>query len=197
MQVLVVLVMAVLPLRGVTMAVSSIEAPAHYHLPLQPTAAIPLVAETSHPHSHPAPVDHDHDHSHDLEILDIHPPAVDGHGGHDDDAREASERLATLESGDHHTLNAATHHHDAGMGHHGHALEQADVVYVADDADRSVPGAAGTHSTTSVDAALPARVPPIPAIDGTLLLPEGIRLFASRESEPALRPPSARQFHLA
>ena len=66
------------------------------------------------------------------------------------------------------------------------------MVYVEGDPERTDPVNAGKHVTGGGEAALPASSMAIlPALDPKLV-PCGIGLFVSRESEPPLRPPSAR-----
>ena len=191
MRVLSMLVVVALPLQGVSNRVSSIVSPAHYHLPAQMPA--PAVEA---PHDRSASEDRDEPHD------------LDNPGSRQDRVAEDDEHRHHLtEDSDHRPLPEAGHdddhdlhphrphdagHHDSLIGHHSHEVEQADVVYLEGEPDHSDAGAAGKQATAGAEAALPSSSMAIPAMAGTQALPEGVRLFVSRTTEPLLRPPSAR-----
>lgn len=187
MQVLAMLVVVILPLNGARLAASSIVSPAHYHIAKEVPALALLVAEAPHHH----PVQADHVELPDADIPEVPQHASGGHAGHHDHAREHRAHRAVFDPGHHQDPATDARDHDAWIGHHSHGLEQAGVVYVENEPERTELGAAGSQLTAGTEAALPARWMSILAMPGTQLLPEGIRRFVSRDSEPLLRPPSA------
>ena len=73
---------------------------------------------------------------------------------------------------------------------HGHALDQAGVVYMGDDADAGDNGLGGKHVSTTGEAALLAWVMPVFQRQNGLVLPDpGDAMFCSHASPPPLRPP--------
>jgi hypothetical protein len=191
MRVLAAFVVVAIPLYGMAISISSIVAPAHYHLPLQATARVAFDAGSPHHHSALAEHEHEHEDDHDDAAAGVHYPAPPTNYPVHSEHHDASERLTTLEPDHDHGRAAGASHHESRIGHHSHHVDQSGVVYLESDPDRSDLGAAGNHASPGADAALPARALPIPPIAGRAhSVPEGIRLFASRDSEPPLRPPS-------
>lgn len=85
---------------------------------------------------------------------------------------------------------AATRRDGAAAAGHGHALDQAGVVYTGDDPDPADHGVAGKHVSTTGEAALLAWVMPSLQIQAGLLLSEaGDDRFCSHPASPLLRPP--------
>ena len=185
------LVVVILPLHGVADGVSSILSPAHYHVPGEQPAVVPVISEA--PHDHTAPVLQDEPHDHHTQGR--HHAAPVEHADHPDHAIEASDHRATAKP-DHHqelhrdqTSNGSQH--DAVIGRHSHGLDQANVVYLEGDPERSDLGAAGKHAAASAEAALPAWSMPALATIGAQALPSAGCHFRSCRDEPLLRPPSA------
>lgn len=79
---------------------------------------------------------------------------------------------------------------DPLIGHHGHALDQAGVVYLDDDSDPSDPGGASKHATASGEAPLPGWSMPLLASNRAQTLPEHDDHYRSHRATPLLRPPS-------
>ena len=186
MHFLAMLVMVALPLNGASLAVSSIVSPAHYHVAGEQAALVDVAANA--PRVAPGSIDAD---AHHFETSGVqhHPGQHDDHHEH---ATGDVDNGATPDN-EHHQDHAATDsHHDGGIGRHRHGLEQADVVYVEGDPERTDPVNAGKHVSGGAEAALPARSLAILPAPDPQLVPRGIGLFVSRESEPPLRPPSAR-----
>ena len=184
MRVLAMLVMVALPLNGAWLAVSSIVSPAHYHVAQEQAPLFDLAANA--PRAVPGSIDAD---THAFEIPGGHEHRLADHHDHptvDADRRAAPEHAHPRD------YAASDSHHDRGIGHHRHGLEQADVVYVGGDPEHPDPVNAGKHVTGGGEAALPSRSMAILPVPVAQLLPCGIGLFVSRESEPPLRPPSAR-----
>lgn len=187
MRVLAMLVMVALPLNGAWLAVSSIVAPAHYHVGEEQSAHGVLDGNATR--VAPGSIDAD---MQAFEIPGGHEHRLAEHRDHHDHPAVDADRGAAPDHAHPHDHAASDSHHDGGIGHHRHGLEQADVVYVEGDPERSDPVNAGKHVSGGGEAALPVRSMAILPVPDALLLPCGIGLFVSLESEPPLRPPSAR-----
>ena len=186
MRVLAMLVMVALPLNGAWLAVSSIVSPAHYHVGEAQSAHVVLDGNATR--VAPGSIDAD---MQAFEIPGGHEHRLAEHRDHHDHATDDGDHGTTLDHGHHQKQTARDSHHDGGIGHHRHGLQQTDVVYVEGDPERTDPVHAGKH-VTGGEAALPVRSMAILPVPDALLLPCGIGLFVSLESEPPLRPPSAR-----
>lgn len=98
----------------------------------------------------------------------------------------ASQVLAVLDSD-----TAATRQDGLSAASHGHALDQAGVVYTEGDPDPADHGAAGKHAQTAGDAILPIWMMPLLAVQEGARPPEPALAFCSHQATPLLRPPCA------
>ena len=187
MRVLAMLLLVALPLNGAWLAVSSIVSPAHYHVAEKQSAHVVLDGNATR--VAPGSIDAD---THAFEISGGHEHRMAEHRHHHNHPTVDADHRAAPEHAHPRDHAATDSHHDGGIGHHRHGLEQADVVYVEGDPERTDPLNAGKHVTGGAEAALPARSMAILPAPDPKLVPCGIGLFVSRESEPPLRPPSAR-----
>lgn len=187
MRALAMLVVVALPLNGAWLSASSIVSPAHYHVAEE--QAKPVVLAANAPHVAAGSADAD---THDFDTHGVHRHGPAEQPDHHEHPTGDVDHGTTPDHEHHQDHAASDSHHDGGIGHHRHGLERADVVYVEGDPERTDPVTAGKHVTGGGEAVLPARSMAILPVPHPRLVPCGIGLFFSRESEPLLRPPSAR-----
>lgn len=77
-----------------------------------------------------------------------------------------------------------------GVGHHAHAFDQAEVVYLDGDSDPSEVGGAGKHVPGGGEAPLPTWSIPLLHANFAHTFPEPGAGYCSHRAKPPLRPPS-------
>ena len=194
MIVLGLLVAFLLPLHGVAGAWASIQSPAHYHNRVQhfdvPSTGV---------HTHSRGVNHagqrelataGHGHDHDASVS-----RQEHHEQHSLPHRQRDDRDMPSGHLDDHHADAHQGQPSTSIGHHDHALNAADVVYVDDDSGSPERGAASTITSPNADTILPGWwMAAMPAI-GAQILPERCCDFDSLPAAPHMRPPSAETLH--
>ena len=115
------------------------------------------------------------------------------HGEHDAALIHADAALSQHHDHDHDDHHDDAHQNNGGtaVGHHAHALDATDVVYLDGESEASERGASGKQPTSSGDALLPGWWMALMSDMGAQVLPEPGCEFRSQAAAPLLRPPSA------
>ncbi len=216
-RMLAALIAVLLPLQGITGAMSAIQAPAHYHVRVAMVAGGPAPAHLHVPpaieakqvasyarsagHSHEASPDragsapaHAHDpapHSH---HANPHPKEAPAHLHQASLTAKVPPPTPAAYVDD---ARLGEHTHDAGarpqaalVGHHAHAFVDAGVVYLQGDPDRPDSSSTGNHTAAAADAALTGWWMALRGAMGAQSLPHAHCRYQSHPGTPALRPPA-------